>query len=164
MLLERISMLGLDNPQPAGSMNEEMIRFAYLTQLFYSAADTYDLCQFIWGPSWQLYGPDDTVEMLRAAAGWDITLEEVMRVGERRLNMMRAFNAREGFDRHTDTLPKKFFVPLQGEGPTAGITLSREDIEQQKDIYYETAGREVERGVPTQEKLESLELGWIDWS
>jgi len=164
MLLERISMLGLDNPQPAGSMNEEMIRFAYLTQLFYSAADTYDLCQFIWGPSWQLYGPDDTVEMLRAATGWDITLEEVMRVGERRLNMMRAFNAREGFDRHTDTLPKKFFVPLQGEGPTAGTALSRGDIEQQKDIYYEMAGWEVEKGIPTQEKLDSLELGWIDWS
>jgi len=161
ILLERMSSLGLNDPQPEGSMNNEMIRFAYLTQLFYSAADTYDLCQFVWGPSWQLYGPDETVEMLRAATGWDATIDEVMLVGERRLNMMRAFNGREGFDRSDDVLPKKFFVALQGTGPTSGIALSREDIEHYKDVYYTMAGWDVATGIPTDEKLESLGLDWI---
>ena len=32
---------------------------------------------------------------------------ELMRLGERRLNLLRAYNAREGFDRTADTLPKK---------------------------------------------------------
>lgn len=161
MLLERISRLGLTDPQPVGSMSDEMIRFSYLTQLFYSAADTYDLCQFVWGPSWQMYGPDETVEMLRAATGWDVTLEEVMMVGERRLNMMRAFNAREGLDRNADMLPKKFFTALKGTGPTAGIALSRGDMERYKDVYYWIAGWDVATGLPTREKLESLGLDWI---
>ena len=33
---------------------------------------------------------------------------------------MRMFNAREGFDRKQDKLPKKFFKALKGTGPTAG--------------------------------------------
>lgn len=37
-----------------------------------------------------------------------------MRVGERRLNLMRAFNAREGFYHRQDVLPRKFFRTLGG--------------------------------------------------
>ena len=59
--------------------------------------------------------------MLRAATGWDMTLDEFLQVGERRINMMRAFNAREGLTRENDTLKKKFFKPLQGTGPNAGV-------------------------------------------
>ena len=52
-----------------------------------------DLCQFVFGPAWTLFGPQETVEMVKAVTGWDVTLDELMKVGERRLNMMRVFNA-----------------------------------------------------------------------
>jgi len=74
---------------------------------------------------------------------------------------MRAFNSREGFDRGNDTLPKKFFSPLKGAGPTSGIALNQSDIEQYKDIYYRMAGWDIVTGAPTDNKLDSLELGWI---
>ena len=47
--------------------------------------------------------------MVRAVTGWDVTVEELLIVGERRLNMMRAFNAREGINRKQDMLTEKFF-------------------------------------------------------
>jgi aldehyde:ferredoxin oxidoreductase len=164
MVLDRLRQLGLTDPQPHYSMSDEKIRFAYLTQLLYSATDAYNVCQFVWGPAWELYDGEDMVTMLRAATGWDVSLAEVMQVGERRLNMMRAYNAREGIDRKADQLPKKFFKPLQGTGPTAGVAFSPEEIEGYKDVYYRMAGWDVHSGVPTREKLDALGLGWIELS
>jgi aldehyde:ferredoxin oxidoreductase len=159
--LNRLARLGLNQVQPAYSMNDEKVRFVYLTQVFYSALDSYCLCQFVWGPAWSLFGPDEMVEMLRAATGWDITLEEIMRLGERRLNMMRAFNAREGINRDMDKLPKKFYKPLKGTGPTAGAAWNEADLEPFKDKYYQLAGWDVKTGNPTMQKLAELGLDWI---
>jgi aldehyde:ferredoxin oxidoreductase len=122
--------------------------------------DTVELCQFVWGPAWTLYGPAETVEMVRAVTGWDVTLEELLRVGQRRLNMLRAFNAREGMGRAQDQLPKKFFRPLQGTGPTAGIALSQAEIEAALDEYYRLAGWTTD-GIPTPETLAALGLEWV---
>ncbi len=47
-----------------------------------------ELCQFVFGPAWTLYGPAETVEMIRAVSGWNITVEELMAVGERRLKSL----------------------------------------------------------------------------
>jgi aldehyde:ferredoxin oxidoreductase len=158
---ERLAKIGLTQPQAPGTMNAEKVKFAYLTEVFYSALDTFDLCQFVWGPAWTLYGPDETVEMIRAATGWDFTLEEFMKVGERRLNMMRVFNAREGFTRMDDVLPKRFSQPLQGTGPTAGMALDPAELEQHKDMYYKLAGWETSTGNPDPLKLKALGLEWI---
>ena len=120
LYLNRLAELDLKEPPAAGSLGPEKVRFAAYTQIFYSILDTLELCQFVWGPAWTLYGPTEMVELVRAVTGWQVSLYELMKVGERRLNMLRYFNAREGFTRKEDTLPKKFFQPLAGEGPTAG--------------------------------------------
>src|SRR5215216_377040 len=97
--LNRLKLIGLSEPQPSYSLTPEKVRYAYLTEIFYSMLDSAELCQFVFGPAWTLYGPAETVEMIRAVTGWDITVEELMTVGERRLNLFRIFNAREGLDR-----------------------------------------------------------------
>lgn len=71
--------------------------------------DSINMCMFGWGPSWQLYGPAHMVKMINAVTGWYVNIEELLTVGERRLNMMRAFNAAEGINRNQDKLPEKFF-------------------------------------------------------
>jgi len=131
-----------------------------LTEVFYSMMDTVELCQFVWGPAWTLYGPQETVDLVKATTGWDVTLDELMAVGARRINMMRMFNAREGMDRKQDKLSKKFFRTLTGTGPTAGVALTHEEIERAIDEYYRLAGWSP-NGIPTPETLEKLELAWI---
>ncbi|MFZ6018624.1 MAG: aldehyde ferredoxin oxidoreductase C-terminal domain-containing protein, partial [Chloroflexota bacterium] len=158
---QRLALLGLHQPQKPGSMNEEKIRFAYLSECFYSALDSYSLCQFVWGPAWQLFGPREMAQMLSAATGWEVSVEEILQVGERRLNMMRAFNAREGLTRKEDTLPARFEEPMKGSGPTAGVAYPSRDLENYKTIYYTLAGWDVETGNPTAEKLRELGLEWI---
>ncbi len=157
---ERLAKIGLTHPQAPGTMNAEKVKFAYLTEVFYSALDTFDLCQFVWGPAWTLYGPDETIEMIRAATGWDYTLDEFMKVGERRLNMMRLFNAREGFTRADDVLPRRFSQPLQGTGPTSGMALDPAELEEHKDVYYKLAGWQTSTGNPDLVKLKALGLEW----
>lgn len=159
----RLRLLGLNQRLPKRSLGEEKVRFAYQTQLFYSFTDSANLCQFDFGPAWTMFGPEETVEIMRAVTGWDdFDLRELLTVGERRLNMMRAFNAREGFTRADDVVPLKYLKPLAGTGPTAGAHLTVTEIEAAKDIYYRLAGWNPATGNPTREKLASLGLGWID--
>jgi aldehyde:ferredoxin oxidoreductase len=157
--LDRLKMLGLSEPQPGLSLTKEKVRFAYRTEAFYSMLDSVELCQFVFGPAWTLYGPAETVEMINAVTGWDVTVDELMAVGERRLNLFRTFNAREGLNRNADKLPKKFFKALKGEGPTAGIALTHEEIDSAIDEYYKLAGWTSD-GVPTAETLKKHDLEW----
>ncbi len=89
--------MGMPDKLPSLSLGPDKIKFAYLTEVFYSILDTVELCQFVWGPAWTLYGPKELVDFVKAVTGWDVTLDELMTVGARRLNLMRMFNAREGF-------------------------------------------------------------------
>jgi aldehyde:ferredoxin oxidoreductase len=121
--------------------------------------DTAPVCSFVWDPSWQLYNPNQLVEPMRAATGWDMKLQELMKVGERRLNLLRAFNAREGAGSEVDTMPIKLTVPLQG-GVSDGVAVPPDELEAAKVLYFQMAGWD-ENGRPTRAKLEELALGWL---
>jgi aldehyde:ferredoxin oxidoreductase len=158
---ERLGMLGLTEAQPVRSLTPEKVRFARETQYLYSALDSVNVCQFVYGPAWQLYGPQDFRDMIEHVTGWDVTLEELQDVGERRLNMLRAFNAREGIDREQDKLPEKMFKKALKNGPSDGIAVDRAQFEASLDEYYRQNDWDVETGTPTRYKLEELELGWV---
>jgi aldehyde:ferredoxin oxidoreductase len=158
--LQRLAAIGLNSPQKPKVLNEAKIEFALKTQYSYSAADTLDLCQFVYGPSWQLFDVGDMAAVHQAVTGWETSIDDVQEIGRRRLNMLRAFNAREGLDREQDTLPKRLFKePLEG-GRSNGIVLDRAEFEAALDQYYAMAGWD-DRGVPTRATLESAGLGWI---
>ena len=88
-----LNQIGLNKPQPTKVLNDEKVEFALKTQYTYSAADTVSVCQFVYGPGWQLFGPQDLADLMSAATGWDVPVEEIQEIGRRRLNMMRAYNA-----------------------------------------------------------------------
>jgi aldehyde:ferredoxin oxidoreductase len=160
LYMNRLALLDMPDKVAPLSLGPEKVKFAYLTEVFYSMLDTLELCQFVWGPAWTLYGPTETVELVRGITGWDVTLEELMALGMRRLNLMRVFNAREGFDRTQDRLPKKFFKALKGTGPTAGVALTHEEMDAAIDHYYHLAGW-TPSGVPTPETLRKLDIANI---
>ncbi|HUI90430.1 MAG TPA: aldehyde ferredoxin oxidoreductase family protein [Anaerolineales bacterium] len=160
LYMGRLALMDMPNRLAPLSLGPDKVKFAYLTEVFYSILDTVELCQFVWGPAWTLYGPKETVDFVAAVTGWDVTLDELMAVGMRRLNLLRMFNAREGFDRAQDKLPKKFFKALKGTGPTAGIALTHEEIDSAIDEYYKMAGW-TPNGIPTAETLKKLDLAWV---
>jgi aldehyde:ferredoxin oxidoreductase len=148
---------GYDNPY---EMDEEKVRFAFDTQCYFSILDTLCLCQFVWGPSWELFGPDEMLDLCKYGIGWETSLFELMRVGQRRINMMRYFNAREGFSRADDYLPERMFEPLP-DGPSEGISVNREEFLRALEMYYQFAGWDAQTGNPTEATLRKLSLGWL---
>jgi aldehyde:ferredoxin oxidoreductase len=156
---DRMAQLDLLEPQPSKVLNPEKVRFSVYTQRWNSLVDSATVCQFVWGPSWHLYDSNQLVSLVKAVTGWDVSLWELMKVGERRLNLLRAFNAREGVGAEADTLPAKMTIPLEG-GPTDGVAVTREEVEAAKALYYQMVGWD-ETGRPTRAKLEELSLGWV---
>ena len=156
---ERIAGLGLLDPQPTDVLNAAKVRFTVYTEQLYHSMNCAGVCMFVWGPSYQLYGPNQLVDMVRAVTGWDFSLWELMKTGERSLNMMREFNAREGFTSANDCLPAKLFEPLTG-GPTDGVRIMKEDFEAARSTYYAMCGWDAE-GRPTRAKLDELGLSWL---
>jgi len=157
----RLRRLGLTSPQPATALNPEKVRFALHTQYAFSALDTLDVCHFVFGPAWQLMGLEELAAVYSAVTGWETTVEDLVTVGARRLNMMRAFNAREGFSREQDTLPSRFFArPLQG-GASDGFVLDESEFRAALEEYYRQADWDPATGNPTRATLERLGLGWV---
>jgi aldehyde:ferredoxin oxidoreductase len=156
---ERMAELDLMDPQPSDVLNAEKVRYLVYTQRFISAIDCVCVCKFVYGPAWQLYSCGQLVEAMQAITGWNVSLWELVKVGERKLNMLRAFNAREGVGVEADTMPPKMLIPLQG-GATDGVAVTMEEFEAARALYYRMVGWD-ERGCPTRAKLEELALGWV---
>jgi len=102
---------------------------------------------------------EEVVEIVQAASGWDVTLEELLRTGERATNLARVFNAREGFTRADDTLPDRLFTPISN-GALQGVGMSRDEFEQTMTEVYTIKGWDPVTAIPTAAKLEALGIGW----
>jgi aldehyde:ferredoxin oxidoreductase len=157
---KRMADIGLTDQQPEAVLNEAKVEFALKTQYAYSALDTADACQFVFGPAWQLLGMEELAGVISGVQGEEMTVGDLMTLGARRLNMLRAFNAREGITREQDTLPKRLFEPLDG-GPSDGKSIDRDQFEAALATYYEMAGWDPATGNPTAETLDELGLGWL---
>jgi aldehyde:ferredoxin oxidoreductase len=94
--------------------------------------------------------------ILNAATGLNMTMKEYMEVGERAVNLTRAFNAREGLARKDDRLPRRLMQPLP-DGPFAGKPFTQEML----DNYYELRGWHRKTGIPVRAKLETIGLKFV---
>ncbi|MDK1081196.1 MAG: aldehyde ferredoxin oxidoreductase family protein [Anaerolineae bacterium] len=158
---ERMAQIGLENPMESPDINLEKVRFALRTQWAYSATDSVDVCQFVYGPAWQLYDMEQLRGTINAITGWDVTMDELLELGERRVNMLRAFNAREGIGREQDTLPEKMFKKALKGGRTDNVKVDRAEWKGMMDTYYRLSEWDLTTGNPSQDKLESLGIGWV---
>jgi aldehyde:ferredoxin oxidoreductase len=112
------------------------------------------LCIF---PPWNY---EQKVELVKAVAGWNTTAFELWKVGDRALNMTRAFNFREGFTVKDDWLPDRFFHP-HNVGALSRTAVDPEQFRRARRTYYMMNGWNEETGAPTREKLEELDVGWV---
>ena len=151
--------IGFDRAEDPSEMNDEKAKLFWRTQLAYSMFDTADVCVLAFS-FWTAYDLEDLVYGINAATGWKMTLYELMMVGERRIQMMRVFNQREGFTEKDDVLPEKLFTPLKG-GLSDGMVMDREAFFKTRDLYYRMAGWTGKNSTPTEDRLTLLNLEWV---
>jgi len=104
--------------------------------------------------------PDVVIGIINSITGWNMKPSELVKIGERAINLCRAFNAREGFTRKDDTLPQRLSDPLP-DGPYKGELITRRELQSMLDNYYEIRGWNKETGIPTAAKLRELDLSFV---
>jgi aldehyde:ferredoxin oxidoreductase len=94
---------------------------------------------------------------LSLVTGWNIDLEEFLKVGERVWNIIRLFNIREGITRKDDTIPERFIKDPLPSGPAKGHRVTSDDLNKMLEDYYRLRGW-TDEGKPTKTKLLELNL------
>jgi aldehyde:ferredoxin oxidoreductase len=95
------------------------------------------------------------VAILGAVTGRDWTKEELLRIGERKVNLERLFNLREGLTAADDTLPWRALHEPIGDGPSQGRVVNLEPMLKE---YYEVRDWDRKTGHPSPAKLKELNL------
>jgi len=111
------------------------------------------MCYFVF---WRY---DHITEIVKAVTGWNTSLWELMKVGERISTMTRVFNNREGFTKDDDWLPERFFKP-HTSGPLSETKIDPDKLKNAINTYYTMMGWD-ENGIPTRSKLEELDIDWV---
>jgi aldehyde:ferredoxin oxidoreductase len=132
--------------------------FAVRSQHFTAVGDSLVLCRFTAERGLGLYVEEPYARAVRAVTGWDMTVEELERVGERIVNLERLFNVREGVGRGDDTLPWRVMHEPIPEGPSAGMHCPPEELGAMLDRYYALRGWDAQ-GRPTGARLAALGIG-----
>jgi aldehyde:ferredoxin oxidoreductase len=153
-----LSALGLIEPVDRLDLGPKKVRAFFYAQQVWSAYNSVGMCDFVGVPINAL-SLQKLVEYINAATGWEMTVYELIKVGERANTMSRMFNTREGFTAADDSLPPRMYEGLEN-GPLEGEKIDLQEFEDAKRLYYEMAGWDATTGVPTMGKLAELDLTW----
>jgi aldehyde:ferredoxin oxidoreductase len=116
-----------------------------------------EICLFMIYP-WAVPGrsvPRMLARFHEAVTGIPMNEDELLRIGERIINIERAFNAREGATRRDDSLPWRFLEEPYPDGPAKGQVVR---LEPMLDEYYAFRGWDRATGLPSRRKLTDLGL------
>ena len=150
--MQHLRGAGAVGPTAIDDLGPTKVANAKAAHLFALFLDSAVRCQFV---PWMM---NDDVAIIRAATGWDFTVHEALRVGERVENLARIFNYREGFTAADDKLPKRFFSGTR-QGALKNTAIDPVALQNAIQTYYAMMGWD-ESGRPTRVKLEELGIGW----
>jgi aldehyde:ferredoxin oxidoreductase len=125
-----------------------------LSSLIHTVNST-GMCLFAWGCT----DIRNHAKYLGAITGWDITVDELCKTGERIMNLRQAFNLREGKNQLEYKIPLRMLgkPPLPG-GHTKGIEL---DWDKMVKEFYHEMDWDLKTSRPSREKLKELKLDWL---
>ncbi len=144
-------IFAVDGVSPAGryEYDKKGTEFALLNR-YLQVVNCAGLCMFS-----LLMGRPPVRAWINAATGWELDLQDLLRIGHRIQVLRWAFNFRQGIHSNGVSLPDRArgYPPL-GSGPLRGVSL---DMETMKQDYFRAMGYD-EDGTPTRRLLNSLGL------
>jgi aldehyde:ferredoxin oxidoreductase len=126
----------------------------------YAVADCIGICRFVThgfnSPRLLDYGHFS--ELIQAATGMEIGVEELEQVGSRVIDLERWLNLRFGRTRADDTLPRRYFEDRLQDRAAKGHRIERSKFEEMLDEYYAARGWDPQGRLSPQRRteLESL--------
>lgn len=154
-LMEDLKALGVLEPLAVDDLSPAKIRILTYHSNWMHFLNSAVCCFFV-----MVYGSvgfQRVSDLVSAVTGWNTSVFELIKVGERVTNLGRIYNLGNGFTAQDDVLPKRFFTP-QASGPLQGVALDREAFHKATEAYYEMMGWP--GGKPSPTKLGELGIDW----
>ncbi|MBI3635165.1 MAG: hypothetical protein HY216_02960 [Candidatus Rokubacteria bacterium] len=151
-----LGALGLIEPLDPMDLDGKKVRAFFECQKLWSAYNSVGMCDFVGAPLNAL-GLEPLVDYINSVTGWNMSLYEFMKVGERNNMLARVFNTREGFTPEDDVLPQRLHEGI-GNGVLKGAKVDPDQFFAARRTYYEMAGWDPDTGRPTKTKLSELGL------
>lgn len=151
--------LGILEPLDVFDIGPRKVRLFIYLQQYWDLLNSLGVCMFTAKP----FGPqtfNGLVDYVKAVTGWETSLFDLLKVGERHANMARMFNLREGLTAQDDVLPRRFFQTMEG-GNMKDKKIDEEQFSKAVATYYEMMGWDPETGTPKRGKLAELDLDWL---
>lgn len=148
--------LGILEPMATTDLGPNKVRLLKYVSDWRAMTNCLVLCNF---PAWTR---DQTLDLARAATGWNIGTWELMKIGERSMAMARAFNYREGFTPQDDRLPDRFYQShTLGNEDNKLPGIDRVAAARAIQTLYRQRGYDALTGAPTRTTLEDLDIPWV---
>jgi len=158
--IKEMKGLGILEPVSPTDIGEKKVTLFKLLDIYWTVFDILGVCNFGYVPR-SVGTMEELLEIICATTGWRTTWFELMKLGERSINMARIFNLREGFTSKDDTLPEVFYHNFKG-GPLDGQgAINKKDFEKAIKLRYELMGWNADTGIPIPAKLIELGLDWL---
>jgi len=159
--VKSVAPLGIYKSMHPTNVTTEKVRNYMKLENLWRVMDALGLCVFGYAPR-GVMELDTMVQCVKAVTGWNVSLYEMMKAGERGTMIARAFNSREGFSIKDDKLPKRLFDP-KPDGPNAGKEIfTQEQFNKAIELYYELIACDPQSGRPHRGKLLELNLEWVE--
>jgi len=152
--IQDMHSLGILHPLPIDDLGPKKVRLTKYHIDWRVLYNCVGMCLFM------PYNQEQICKLVRGITGWNTSVFELIKVGERALAMARAFNHREGLAAKDDVPPWRISTPFES-GPQEGVMVPAEDVQRAIELYYEMSGWDKETGAPTAAKLHELGLHWL---
>ncbi|NLD50351.1 MAG: aldehyde ferredoxin oxidoreductase family protein [Clostridiaceae bacterium] len=150
--LEAIKAIGVLNPMANSDLSPRKVSLVADAHRWINFQDSALMCIF------PPFDYNKTVDIVKAVTGWNSTVYEAMKVGERSIQMARVFNIREGITSEYDCLPERSYLPTTN-GALKETSVDKDKFRQALLNFYKEMGWS-ENGIPDDYTLEKLEIGW----
>jgi aldehyde:ferredoxin oxidoreductase len=148
-----LKALGLSVQTPPDVLDNHKVEAVRKTQIYSSAMDVLSLCVFVFGAG-NHYSFEETLEMVKAASGWDISFNDIMKAGERSIQLQRKLYTQLG---GKDADFQKYLEEEIPSGPGKGYKINKSDFIEGRKHYYKIWGWD-EKGIPKPETFKNLEI------
>jgi len=119
--------------------------------------DSLEVCKNL-AENMELLQFDRAAEITKVVTGFDFTEEGIFEIGQRIVNLERAYIVREGVRRRDDYLPARFLKEPLPDGHSKGAVFEMEPI---LNEYYAERKWDLRTGIPKAESLRKIGLGYV---
>ncbi len=156
--LEGSRTLGILERVPMNYVGSDKVKNFKVLNNIWSACDALNLSVFASAPT-RVYTVSKIAELVHVITGWKTSSYEFMKWGERRNQIMRIYNMREGFTTEDDRLPDKFYKESIKTGRLKDSVINEKEFQETINTYYEMMGWD-KSGIPLNGTLYNYELEW----